>query len=198
MRESILCVSKSYSEILLSKYPLGSHEQISIDDIELWLVPRLIAESNEELKQIIPYSILVHDNRYLAYTRTRSGGDVRLQSKVSIGFGGHVNLSDVAESDACGIDFRMTLARAELREFMEELFPIPNLSERHSLGILYDDSNSVGRVHLGLIYLIPELSYVNYASKDPSIDIIGWLSKDELASHELESWSSIVLEHLHG
>ena len=59
-----------------------------------FFTPRPPAETNPELKQIIPYVLLVHEGRVLHYVRGKKAGEQRLVAKGSIGIGGHMNDHD--------------------------------------------------------------------------------------------------------
>ena len=54
-----------------------------------FFTPRAPAETNPDLKQIIPYVVLVHGGRVLHYVRGKKAGEQRLVAKGSIGIGGH-------------------------------------------------------------------------------------------------------------
>lgn len=101
--------------------------------------PRPKAETDPSWKQIIPYLVLRDGDRILLMRRTRAGGDARLHERYTIGIGGHVNPGDTDPLDAL---------RREWREEIEADFE-PNLE---ALGVLNDDDNAVGTVHLGLVY----------------------------------------------
>ena len=101
--------------------------------------PRPQAETDPSWKQIIPYLVLRDGNRILLMRRTRAGGDARLHERYTIGIGGHVNPGDTDPLDAL---------RREWREEIDADFE-PTLEP---LGVLNDDDNAVGTVHLGLVY----------------------------------------------
>ena len=101
--------------------------------------PRPEAETDPSWKQIIPYLVLRDGDRILLMRRTRAGGDARLHERYTIGIGGHVNPGDTDPLDAL---------RREWREEIDADFE-PTLEP---LGVLNDDDNAVGTVHLGLVY----------------------------------------------
>ena len=78
-------------------------------------------------------------DRIFLMRRTRAGGDERLHERYSIGIGGHVNPGDTDPLDAL---------RREWAEEIEADFE-PTLEP---LGVLNDDDNAVGAVHLGLVF----------------------------------------------
>jgi len=104
---------------------------------------RLEMEPDETWKQVIPYPVLRDGSRWFLMRRTRAGGDARLHDRYSIGVGGHVNPEDG------GLDG--DLSTALRREWLEEL-DVEFVPHFRLVGLLNDDTTSVGRVHVGLVY----------------------------------------------
>ena len=103
------------------------------------LVPRSACETDEELLQVIPYIVVNCGEHVMAYSR--AGGEPRLDQRSSIGFGGHINIGDETYADGAARE-----GREELRGFRDKcLSP--------ALGFIFDDSNPVGRVHLGVLHV---------------------------------------------
>ncbi len=101
--------------------------------------PRPEAETDPSWKQIIPYLVLRDGERIFLMRRTRAGGDERLHERYTIGIGGHLNPGD---ADPLG-----GLRREWAEEIEADFEPI-----FEPLGVLNDDDNNVGTVHLGLVY----------------------------------------------
>ena len=101
--------------------------------------PRPEAETDPSWKQVIPYLVLRDGDRVFLMRRTRAGGDERLHERYTIGIGGHVNPGDTDPLDAL---------RREWAEEIDADFE-PTLEP---LGVLNDDDNAVGTVHIGLVY----------------------------------------------
>lgn len=97
------------------------------------------AEDDPSWKQVIPYLALRDGDDIFLMRRTRAGGDVRLHDRYSIGVGGHINPEDG------GV---MGGLRREWAEEIEADFE-PQFTP---LGVLNDDDNAVGAVHLGLVF----------------------------------------------
>ena len=76
--------------------------------------------------------------------RTDAGGDARLHGKASIGVGGHLNPVDDGE------DALMAGLRREWHEELETDWE----PEFELVGLLNDDSNPVGAVHLGVVFVV--------------------------------------------
>jgi predicted NUDIX family phosphoesterase len=103
---------------------------------------RPVAEDSPEWKQLIPYVVLRDGERVFLMERTDAGGDPRLHRKASIGVGGHLNPVDEGE-DPLSVGLQ--------REWAEEL-DAPWEPEFRLVGMLNDDSNPVGAVHLGVVF----------------------------------------------
>jgi len=103
---------------------------------------RAVAEEDPGHKQLIPYVVVRDAHRTFLMHRTAAGGDPRLHGKASIGVGGHLNPVDD------GDDALMSGLR---REWLEEL-EAGWEPEFGLIGLLNDDSNQVGAVHLGVVF----------------------------------------------
>ena len=105
---------------------------------------RPIAEEDTRHKQLIPYVVVRDGDRIFLMERTDAGGDARLHGKASIGVGGHLNPVDDGD-DALMAGLR--------REWDEELDAAWEPDFR-LVGLLNDDSNPVGAVHLGVVFAV--------------------------------------------
>jgi predicted NUDIX family phosphoesterase len=113
-----------------------------------FFVERARAEVTPEWKQIIPYNVVVCGEDVLLLRRTKQGGEARLHHKLTIGVGGHLNPEDL--DGECG---RNPIPRGTARELAEEL-EIEGRYELQPLGLINDDANPVGAVHVGLAQLV--------------------------------------------
>ena len=160
-----------------------------------FFMDRGAAEDDPSHKQLIPYCIFrVKDEqgtRYLNYTRGKSGGESRLHAQVSIGVGGHINPVDKRE-DHLGLDTYM--AGVE-REIDEELI----ISAGHTnkiVALLNDDSNEVGKVHLGVVHMI-DLETDDVRANEDAIANLELSSIDELKGplyDRLETWTRLCVD----
>lgn len=156
-----------------------------------FFLPRGPAETDPGHKQIIPYSIFHHQGRYLVYTRGGKSGEKRLMAKQSIGIGGHINPHDEREDSLA----RTTYLNGVEREIGEEL-RIAGAHTQRVIGLINDDSNEVGRVHLGVVHLF-DLETDAVESNEDAIRDIRFLGLDQLLELDaLETWSRICVEHL--
>lgn len=194
--ENVLVVSRDLFE------RLGAFQGISLepeaylpailDPANNYFLSRDLAEEDPSHKQIIPYAIFRHGDRFLHYVRGGGSGEKRLASKGSIGIGGHINDSDHAVSS---LD-KDTYTIGVEREIDEEL----NISGNHSqkiLGLINDDSNEVGKVHLGVVHLFT-LETEEVTAGEENIADLQFLTLEQLEAHrdQLESWSQICLDGL--
>lgn len=162
---------------------------------ELSYRPRSEMELDPNFKQLIPYVVMQWTDsadglpRIFTYTRG-GGGESRLHAKRSIGVGGHIS-----RQDSGGIDDPYTTGmRRELDE--EVSIGCPYLDQRE--GLLYDDSNEVGRVHLGVVHRFI-LDRPLVTSNEADLADGEFLTIDELRSQfdRLETWSRLCLEALY-
>ncbi len=106
-------------------------------------------EEDPGYKQLISYCIITHDDETLVYKRLEGGGEARLHGLLSIGVGGHMN--DVeSEADIAG-KLRVNAARELEEEVGLKEDDVKNI-EIH--GLINDDDNEVGKVHIGLVLKI--------------------------------------------
>jgi len=193
--EMILVVRRSLFE------QLGAFQGLAFD-VEHYLpallarennffTPRPAAETNPDLKQIIPYVLLVHNGRVLHYVRGKKAGEQRLAAKGSVGIGGHMNDGD---EHLFALDKDAYLAGVQ-REVTEEL----NLNTKfsnHIVALLNDDSNPVGQVHLGVVHIF-KLDTDQVTKREQMITQLEFLSLAELQARRdnLESWSQICVDN---
>lgn len=114
-----------------------------------FFVERARAEVSPEWKQIIPYNVVVCDDSVLLLRRTKAGGEARLHHKLTIGVGGHLNPEDLGPEPLS----RNPIPRGTGRELDEELC-IDGSFELEPVGLINDDANPVGAVHVGLVQLV--------------------------------------------
>lgn len=155
-----------------------------------FFTPRPPAETNPELKQIIPYVILMHGDRIFHYVRGKKSGEQRLVAKGSIGIGGHMNDTDEGLFSFDADAYR----NAVQREVTEEMF-VETPYTNHVVALLNDDSNEVGKVHLGVVHIF-QLAEEKARKRESVITEAGFLSIDELRARRenLETWSQLCID----
>jgi predicted NUDIX family phosphoesterase len=148
---------------------------------------RPLAEEDAAFKQLIPYVVVRDRGRVFLMERTDAGGDARLHRKASIGVGGHLNPVDTGD-DPLMVGLR--------REWAEELVA-DWAPEFRLVGLLNDDSNPVGSVHLGVVFEVEadgrrvdvrERHKLSGRMVAPSEVLDAW--------ERLETWSRLVAERL--
>jgi predicted NUDIX family phosphoesterase len=145
-------------------------------------IPRPEAEKSPQFKQIIPYVVLRSGAEFFLLRRTPKQTEKRLHDKLSLGIGGHINP---------GHDLL-----AGLHKELEEEVAIDDPFELTFAGILNDDSTDVGRVHLGVVYML-ETSR-NVAVRETEKMSGSWVAREALAPlrEAMETWSQIVYDRL--
>lgn len=150
---------------------------------------RAVAEADASFKQLIPYVVVRDGDAVLLMQRTDAGGDARLHGRASIGVGGHLNPVDE------GADALMAGLR---REWAEELVA-PWEPEFRLVGLLNDDTNPVGSVHLGVVFTVEaggrplevrEREKLSGSFVAPEAVMAAWGA--------LETWSQLVARSLLG
>ncbi|MED1529608.1 hypothetical protein [Bacillus pumilus] len=152
------------------------------------------AEENPDFKQPIPYVVIKREDEVYVYERLQGGGETRLHHKLSLGFGGHMNFIEEK-------NFAEILKENTDRELDEELsIQEEDKLEMKTLGLINDDDNSVGRVHIGLLSAL-ELSPGAHVEVKETDQISGkWMKASDLKKPEyfdrLETWSQFVVNIL--
>ena len=161
----------------------------------LRFMPRSQAEADPEYKQLIPYVIMTHENKYLTYVRGKRAGETRLVGNRSIGIGGHINPVD-DEVPLFDADFREMYRVAVEREVAEEVSVEADHTDR-IVALLNDDSNEVGQVHLGVVHYWT-LDSSKVEKKEQMITQMAFMSIDELQEvrDSMETWSQLCLDGL--
>jgi predicted NUDIX family phosphoesterase len=153
--------------------------------------PRAQCEEDPSYKQIIPYVICRHSNRFLVMQRTSRQTEKRLHGKISIGIGGHIN-----DLETRGSAQNIIHAGLE-RELEEEIHLHGRRLSLDLAGIISDDSTPVGQVHMGLVFLL-ETDSPEFTVNEPDLMTAEWATLEELrARHDrMETWSQIVLDEV--
>jgi predicted NUDIX family phosphoesterase len=151
------------------------------------------AEENPNYKQPIPYVAIKRGNEIFTYRRLTGGGETRLHNQISLGVGGHLNNVE-------GLDFYGVLADGLQRELEEELFINKDKLTLTTVGLINDDENEVGKVHIGML-VIGELSLDEEVSVQETDQLLGeWIKIEDLKTPEvynsLETWSQFVADIL--
>jgi predicted NUDIX family phosphoesterase len=148
---------------------------------------RPAAEDDPTHKQLIPYVVVRDADRVFLMHRTDAGGDPRLHGRGSIGVGGHLNPVDD------GDDALMTGLRREWSEELEADWD----PDFQLIGLLNDDSNPVGAVHLGVVFSVDAAGRaVDVREHDKLVGGFADAAAIDASRDRLETWSQLVVEAL--
>ena len=192
--ERVLCFRRQLLE------DLGIFQGLSLDidkylpvvtrSADILYLNRSEAEQDRRFKQLIPYVLVMFNDRILRYRRGKGGQETRLHGLYSVGVGGHIS-----EEDHGLFSSGPGYSEGMRRELLEEV-AVSEVNEA-AVAVINDDSTDVGYVHFGVVHvmhvaddsiigrrsgiLAPEFIPVAQAVSDPS----GY-----------ETWSRFCLEHL--
>jgi predicted NUDIX family phosphoesterase len=148
-------------------------------------------EEDPSFKQIIPYAIISNKDSFYLFRRTTRQTEKRLHNKFSLGVGGHMNPDDSMKSK------EQYLIDELKREFFEEVKLLNGclIEDIEFIGFINDDTISVGRVHIGLLYNIHVSNkevYINETDKMTA----DWIDKSNLAEfyEGMETWTKITFD----
>lgn len=146
---------------------------------------RAQAENDPQYKQIIPYVILRHENHLFVVQRRSTASEQRLASKSSLGIGGHLRASDLINNNP------FDWARRELHEEINGI----HITQSTFFGFINDDSNAVGTVHFGIVYLA-DLAHRNI-KVNSELKHGQWHCVHTMPTYDhFEPWSQLVLSAL--
>lgn len=190
INEYILVVKREFL------FPHGPWQGLKEVDFESYIdiiqknkefLPREHMETNPAFKQIIPYLIFTYQNRYFLMQRQSKASETRLQNKYTLGIGGHIRQEDLQEGSSI-FDWAK-------REFHEEINYYGTLKIT-PIGILNDDSNEVGKVHIGFVLLLEgDSNQISIKSELKSGFLIP-LDECQMLAQSMETWSQVVLNYL--
>ncbi|MCX5923319.1 MAG: hypothetical protein NTU89_02000 [Candidatus Dependentiae bacterium] len=149
-------------------------------------MPRSHAETNPTYKQIIPYVIFTVDQKIFVMQRKTTASEQRLAHKYSIGIGGHMRQEDLSSNN---------IFNWALREFEEEV-NYSGSKEMSKIGILNDDTNDVGKVHLGMILLLKGSSDQISIKNEHKSGMLLTLDECKALYNQMESWSQTCIDFI--
>jgi predicted NUDIX family phosphoesterase len=214
---SILCLPKN--DVFRAGLAREGYDRLVGEDVTKWVTllnahatyrDRDSVETDETFLQVIPY-VEVRDRQTRAvatYRRCSSkSGEKRLDARRSLGFGGHVEFHTDWSEQASAAE---VVTNAVIRELSEELSWEPEDPETGSSlesilkettlrsavrGLIYDPTNAVGRVHIGLhmLLLIPGGALT---SQDETVADVQWWCRSKCveARESFEGWSQYLID----
>jgi predicted NUDIX family phosphoesterase len=146
-------------------------------------------ENNPGFKQIIPYALISNEDSCFLFRRTAGQTEKRLHNKFSLGVGGHMNPNGETDSEY--------LIRELKRELFEEVILDSGceINGIEFIGFINDDTNSVGSVHIGLLYNI-HLSSAHLSINEKDKMTGEWVPKAKLSEYydPMETWTRIAYD----
>jgi predicted NUDIX family phosphoesterase len=189
-------------------------------DCGVWFGPRRELEEDDNWRQLIPYVVLrkpadenphpyfqkgepgrdvpiserIKGDTYLVYRRAGHIEEQRLANRMSIGWGGHIDLPDCQFTAIDELSLCRTVEVSAERELLEELGMVCRTQAMEVLGLIISD-DPTGRVHVGLVLVLDCFATV-LAKEDLQLEL-EWLTPEEIIGRDnQEGWTKIVAEQL--
>ncbi|MEK6928780.1 MAG: hypothetical protein AABW65_02395 [Nanoarchaeota archaeon] len=178
--------------------PAHEHEFISVILKNFSYCPRgEELENNNNLQQIIPYVWIINQKtkKVFLYKRILSNNsqnkeyvEKRYLNKYSGGIGGHIEKDTEEKSDN-------PIQTTMLKEMKEEVF-MKNYPVAEIIGYIKDDSDSIGKVHFGVIAIAKTLENV-FSNDKEGLSSGKFYSVEEVeelfanTNNEIENWTKI-------
>ena len=214
--ELVLCVRSSSVDDVIGEglTPKSGEFSEIFKHEELAIISRKYAEKNEDYLQLIPSCVFRKPNgTILLYQRSKGTAESRLLGNYSTNVGGHTNILDVTLNNEGNVSVACTIWNNIVRETKEELGVDigkvcelnydDEMAEFH--GFIYDSSNAVGRVHLGLVFVFDvqdDLEFDSSIAEQEGMILKGWhkpevlLYNHDIDAINLENWATIVCKYL--
>lgn len=202
MDEQIICFKRELISEYLTRSKVFYDENLwnrILNNLEI--LPRPKAETNYDYKQLVVYILIKADDLYLTYKRTKQTKEKRLSHKYSIGIGGHINVDDISRLSSLGSTRKSKnfILQAVWREVEEEINVNSKITnEPELICFINDDSNDVGKVHFGVVWLL--------GIKEPNVTKGDELDLGELKFqglsylkekiNDFEKWSQLLINYL--
>ncbi len=188
--EHVLAVPTHSLKKFLTRRGLLTENTLEITGIiskKYKFMTRSSAEVDANYKQIIPYVTIIKDDSVFCTRRLKKSGETRLHGLISLGIGGHIDMHcDAGKGDI--------IMRGLLREVDEELVAENIIVKSLNFhGFINDDSNDVGKVHLGLFCTMSVAGEVAVRETEKLEGFFVPISSLEERLNEMETWSQIVV-----
>ena len=191
MSESILVVRREYlAPYLTEDFGLiteGVEEIVRVIEAHHEFRPRPEMETDPAYTQIIPYVLVTRGAEAFVMQRLKKGGEQRLHGLLSLGVGGHINPVDEAEGSAL---------TAGLRREVDEEVALERAVSLTPLGVINNDRDEVGRVHLGFLFRLEAEGAVTVRETEKLSGSFMPIAALPALRDKMEGWSQIALEVL--
>lgn len=204
LEEHGICVVEDGAATIHAGRKSGNELVFDLNKAPLELADRAVCETDPSIRQLIGYGVIydMTTDRFFVYRRGKEGQEARLRDW-SLGVGGHV---DTLPEEGVSLIEHL---KAELyREFVEEVsFNKPDYLKYYLNGVfeqklfdyLVDNSDEVGRVHLGLLVIltIRDPSWIGELEAG-NVEDGCWMTLEELQNSDLvfENWSMLAIQYL--
>ena len=160
-----------------------------LENPQLLFMQRDLAENDPTYKQLIPYVVFQSPKGFFNYQRGNASSETRLRMLRSLGVGGHIEKED-------GDIGQNSYVKGLWRELKEEVGIDPSNNIK-LLGFINDDSNEVGKVHLGIVHLY-QLETSDLESKELNLTDCKFSSISKIKEEEesFETWSRLLIPFL--
>ena len=191
MSESILVVRREYlAPYLTEDFGLiteGVEEIVRVIEAHHEFRPRPEMETDPAYKQIIPYVLVTRGAEAFVMQRLKRGGEQRLHGLLSLGVGGHIDPVDEAGGSAL---------TAGLRREVDEEVAVERAASLTPLGVINNDRDEVGRVHLGFLFRLEAEGAVTVRETEKLSGSFMPIAALPALRDKMEGWSQIALEVL--
>jgi predicted NUDIX family phosphoesterase len=150
-------------------------------------LPRDQAETDPTWRQIIPYAVVIQEDKVLLVERLKAGTEARLHNLHSLGIGGHINPVD-------HVNARDIIEGGLIRELREELELGAFTAE--AVALIHCADNEVSLVHTGVLYKVQVVGDVKIRETHKLAgEFLTWT---EVAQkyERLEGWSQAAFSFL--
>lgn len=172
-----------------------------------WIFPYTTNVGDANYRQLLPYVTIRDGDLILPYLRGKGVGENRLAGNASVGWGGHIDAQDIVIDENSVLDVHGIVMKNIRRELAEELrlfkvgeeagdIPLDEAGHLVFNGFINDNSNDVGRLHLGLSFDFNIKPGYSGTSREKELRILPWQTRESLFAMPdvvIESWSKLYL-----
>lgn len=144
--------------------------------------------------QVLPYMLVKYKDSYLTYSRSKAA-ETRLHGTRSLGFGGHVDVTDAVPGNGI-TDVILDAAKRELKE--ELGLDLEQFSKRVNFThCIVDYTNTVGMVHFGIVAVIDlndqDMEDMKQCAEE--LTDVQWRTVEQLQADadQYENWSKALI-----
>lgn len=201
--EMVLCIPRPFYKKFLDYQGIGNVEGNPFElltEKQIAYLARSEAETDDSFKQVVTYTIIQWQSKILSFRRGSYNRAANfLRGAHCVGFGGHVTDDDRDLFSRGDLGIKQNAAR----EMAEELMlpggrPQIDPNSLEFLGVLNDDSSSVGIRHTAVVlrYWVEDWPrWRNVKKGEASINRLRWLDTvgDAINLSEFEYWSQLTI-----